>query len=549
MEKLANRGASSGQAPSPSWLDGLATWKLVLLVAGAAGAGVTVLMTGVILIAVVGIRLTQAAPGTAAGNKNDVVAAASAPAPPNGEPVSSPKSEPVPPPGPAPQAPAKPEVKQPPPPKPEVKSPPPPPPPPPKLEGKQPPPPPPPETAPVEVKELAVLKGPPGPVRWLELSADGSRLVTASSGIVWDVNEQRQVCICKSPSGFGLVWLSANGQTVLTENGQTFQAWDANTGNLLFTAPTLRDGSSYTAVALSRDGTYLALTGYEWSGRSNGTLRYYTVGTIVVWDVRTQKEKWKVPGVPGEDTARTFSPPSFKTSVSRLAFSPDGDRLAALGEGLRIFALEASTDVPKVVVKGSEKRDGRLEWLSGGKYLVAQSGRQIFPLDPNTGNWKVGFTLAYPRPPQAKPMGNLLPLPQGPETEAPEGWAEHQIVLSADGSRLAAHGIREHEKEKMRNNVVVLWDVPAQRRVGAYKLADDNFNPGTVVIKQLIAPPILVGTGHGSDLRIALSGDGKRLAVADAEGAVRVYSTAQIEAHTRQADSKPPQAPSSPKGK
>ena len=68
MEKLAKRGASSG--PSPSWLDGLATWKLVLLVAGAAGAGVTVLMTGVVLIAVVGIQLTRAAPGTAAGNKN-----------------------------------------------------------------------------------------------------------------------------------------------------------------------------------------------------------------------------------------------------------------------------------------------------------------------------------------------------------------------------------------------------------------------------------------------------------------------------------------------
>jgi hypothetical protein len=390
-----------------------------------------------------------------------------------------------------------------------------------------------------EVKELAVLKGPPGPVGWLDLSADGSRLAAAGPGIVWDVAEQRQVCVCKAtgpgngPPGFGLMHLSADGQTVFTAKGQTLRVWDGTTGNELLAVPPLKYGSDYTAAALSPDGAYLALSGYEWTGRSNGTLRFYTVGAITVWDVKAQKEKWKVPGVADKDEARTFSPPSFQTSVNRLAFSPDGSRLAAVGHALRIFALEAGKDVPTVVVEGQGGGDGTFEWLSGGKALVFQNGRDLWPIDPKTGTRKLGFTLTYPRPPPPKPVGNLLPLPQGPETAVPEGWDEHQIVLSANGSRLAAHVIREHEKEKFRNNAVILWDVAARRRVGAYKLPDDTYHPGTVVIRQLLAPPILLGTGHESDIRIALSGDGKRLAVADETGSVRVYSTAQIEAHTK----------------
>jgi WD40 repeat protein len=404
-----------------------------------------------------------------------------------------------------------------------------------------------PDGPPVEVKELAVLKGPPGPVGWLELSADGSRLATAAQGIVWDVDGERQVCVCKpadgkGPSGFGVIWLSADGQTALTSNGQSIRVWDGTTGNELFTPPPLKYGSSYTGLALSRDGASLALADYEWSGRSNGTLRFYTVGRIRVWDLKTQKEKWNLPGVPGEDHASLDRGPSFQTTVTRLAFSPDGTRLVAVGNnGLRIFALEEGKDMPTVTAPGERGGDeAHFDWLSGGAALVFQTGRDITLLDAKTTKKIDSFTLTYPRPPPPKPMGNLLPLPQGPDTAVPDGWNEHQITLSADGSRLAAHVIREHEKEKRRDNAVILWDVRAQRRVGVYKLADDTFNPGTVVIKQLLAPPILLGTGHGSDVRIALSGDGKRVAVADGTGTVRVYSTAQIEARTRQTDPKPP---------
>jgi hypothetical protein len=71
---------------------------------------------------------------------------------------------------------------------------------------------------------------------------------------------------------------------------------------------------------------------------------------------------------------------------------------------------------------------------------------------------------------------------------------------------------------------VSLWDVASHRRFGVCQLPSDTYNPGTAVIKQLIAPPILLATGRGSDQRIALSGYGKRLAIGDASGTITVYS-------------------------
>jgi WD40 repeat protein len=390
-----------------------------------------------------------------------------------------------------------------------------------------------------DLKELAVLKGPAGAVRWLSLSADGSRLATAGQGIVWDVADQRQLCTCGSPAGFGLVWLSADGQTVLTAAGHSLRVWDGKTGDERFAVPALPYGSLFTAAALSPDGAYLALASNEWSGKGRGTMRQYAGGIVTVWDLKAKKVKWKVSGVDEEIVARLGQDPYLKGHVSRLAFSPDATRLAAVGNALRIFALEPDKEVPAAVVRDVAAGSGHLQWLADGKALVLQERRDVAVLDPKTGERKDRFTLLYPRRPAPKPAGNRLPPPEPQETDAPEGWLEHQITLSADGSRLAAHILREHEKDKVRNNAVVVWDVPSRRRIGVLPLPDDTYNPKDKVLIQRFGPPLLLQTGRGSDLRIALSGDGKRLAVGDAAGVVRVYDVAQIAANTKEDGTKP----------
>jgi hypothetical protein len=341
-----------------------------------------------------------------------------------------------------------------------------------------------------DVKELAVLKGPAGPVHWLALSADGSRLASAGQGVVWDVDGQRQVCEFKasaqrtSTTPFGMVWLSADGQTVLTPSGPSFRVWDGKTGKELFAVPALATyGSEFTAVAMSPDGAYLALASNEWTGKAKGVQRQYVGGNITVWDLKAKKVKWKVPGVEEEITARLNASPVLKGAVGRLAFAPDATRLAAAGDKLRVFALDADKEAPQAAVPGAWVNDGLLQWLSGGKAIVLRQGREITVVDPQTGAGKGNFSLNYPRRPAPKPAGNRLPTPEPPENAVPEGWDEHQIVLSADGSRLAAHGIREHEKEKTRNNAVVVWDVVGRKRLGLLKLADDTYNPGTTVVQ------------------------------------------------------------------
>ena len=142
--------------------------------------------------------------------------------------------------------------------------------------------------------ELAVLKGEGVRVNRLAFSADGSRLAAAMNGWVekngktvavpgkanvWDVDNQRQVCVCNGPKAdFTHVWMSADGKTVVTaDNGMTnlnpvyhewsaliaigtrgYQAWDATTGKAIGSVIAPQSTASFTAAAVSPDGRYLA---------------------------------------------------------------------------------------------------------------------------------------------------------------------------------------------------------------------------------------------------------------------------------------------------
>jgi WD40 repeat protein len=444
-----------------------------------------------------------------------------------------------------------------------------------------------------EVKEIAVLKGPAGAVQSLSLSADGSRLVSVNSGIVWNVDEQRQLSVLKahadakskaqvndqSPSKLDLAWMSADGRKAFGLIGGSFRVWDAGTGNELFATPRIRFRDNYTAVALSPDGAYLAIAanealplhvsdprppgnvppGVRGLGRTgpSGAIdprppgnvpppQQYSGGQITVWDLTAQKAKWKIPGVTAIQT------PLVKGQVDWLAFAPDGRRLAAQaepsvffdysGQKLRVFPLEPNQEEPTATVSVVSPGRGEFIWLSDGKSLALRNHRQISLGDPQTGKFHEAFTLNYPRGPKDPQTGRfdetVIQTDRDLPTLIPSGWNEHQITLSADGSRLAAQLIREHVKEKVRNNCIVIWDVASRSLIGVFQLPDDTYNPQTNLIRQNPFPgieftPILRETGHGSDLRIALSGDGKRLAAADAAGVVRVYKVAEIAAKTK----------------
>jgi WD40 repeat protein len=141
--------------------------------------------------------------------------------------------------------------------------------------------------------------------RWLALSPDGSRLVTASvpnyrTMKVWDATTL--AWLHDLPGHTGNVYTAAfsrDGTRLASVSYDgTAKLWDMTTGQLIFT---LRGHSFYVeGVAFTPDGKRLATSARE--------------GTVKLWDTATGQE--------------VFSMPAETDDPSDLAFSPDGHRLA-----------------------------------------------------------------------------------------------------------------------------------------------------------------------------------------------------------------------------
>ncbi len=167
---------------------------------------------------------------------------------------------------------------------------------------------------------------------------------------------------------------------------------------------------------------------------------------------------------------------------------------------------------------------GGLQWLSGGKFLVSRSSdhdddRLLEVLDPATGQRKATLALQVPSPGPSRPKGNSLPLPTPPpnSTETPSGWYETQSVLCADGSRLAAHFNNAKDESKRCQNRIGVWDVRGRKLLGTLQLP-----------VELPPPPRSPYGPPGENIRIALSGDGSRLAVGGPRGTVAVYDVSKL---------------------
>ena len=377
-----------------------------------------------------------------------------------------------------------------------------------------------------DIKELVTLKGKGAPVKWIALSADGSRLAVAENtwmpdkqgrmvrvpteAVVWDVASGSQLCTCKNPKArFEYVLFSADAKTLVTVDGgmgyatgavkvheglrtssrNGYQAWDSTTGRQIGSPIAPAPLGQFTAAAVSPDGKYLATVFNEQVTGASVPLQPFKVRQVTVWDLQEHRVKWMLPG--SSHQGRVIWSDS-------LAFSPDGKRLAVYMTGsggpsseaasappdrrnstvksLMILTLENGKDAPTVAVLKRPLADsGELEWLPGGKFLVAHDGRTIETINPTTGQGQGAFTLPFPTPEPPKPSANrtstsaaaaldaLIPRgqgrghkfplpPPGPGglTRQPEGWFEPQIVLSANGARIGGpllhqQGIRKQD--------------------------------------------------------------------------------------------------------
>ena len=150
-------------------------------------------------------------------------------------------------------------------------------------------------------REVRAFHGHTGGVWSVAFSPDGMRLVTASDDAtarVWNCGDGREL-LKLTGHGRSVVsaTFSADGKRLATSSSdRTAKVWDAESGQELLT---VRDESSMTWVAFSPDGISLAT-----AGRS-----------AKVWDAVNGQELVTLRG----------------RAVSKLAFSPKGDRLAVAG--------------------------------------------------------------------------------------------------------------------------------------------------------------------------------------------------------------------------
>lgn len=233
---------------------------------------------------------------------------------------------------------------------------------------------------------------------------------------------------------------------------------------------------------------------------------------------------WKLPG------AAHKGPVIWADS---LAFSPDSTRLAFFLSGsggpssektnptpggppvnpLRILTLEAGKDAPTVKgYKDLRLQNGMVTWRPGS--IMIRSHRDIELIDPATGASKTTFLLPF-FPSGVQPSGkNQRPLNEF-DRMLPANWYKVHLVLSADGSRLAALVYHSEPKAKSMQTRIIVWDVAGRKELGRIPF-DTELSPGASAY------------GSPQTLRIAISGNGSRLAMSDGLGAIHVYDLSRL---------------------
>ena len=213
-----------------------------------------------------------------------------------------------------------------------------------------------------------------------------------------------------------------------------------------------------------RTSTHGSFRGFDWSPTGREVAACDFSGQVVVWDVASGQEVWKVEGA-----AKGL--PLETTEVRSIAWSPDGTQVATGGWDKSVHIREANTGRLLRSLSGFDERVGSVMWSPDGTRLAAKDCGDKLVIW-NAHSWQVDLTMRC----------------HDERLFAADG--ARSLAWSPEGERLAA-GTSQGK--------LVLWNVHTGQRLSTFG-------------------------GHTAGIRaVAWSPDGTRLASGGEDRMLRIY--------------------------
>jgi WD40 repeat protein len=354
-------------------------------------------------------------------------------------------------------------------------------------------------------REIMVLRGHEGPVRFASFSSDGSRVVTGSddgTARVWNAETGEQVMVLRHENGVANAAFSPDGTRIVTATGSfsgwhnTARVWDAAIGKEIMV---LRGHEGPVRFAsFSPNGKLIVTASLDHTAR--------------IWDAMTGNQQGILRG--------------HEDDVESAVFSPDGTRILTASDDKTARIWDAATGSELATLRGHENFVGFAAFSSDGSRIVTASG------DGTARIWSATVRGAIPilRGHQANiksaafsPDGTRIATASldgtGRIWDASNGKVIAILrgheggVLSAafspDGTRIVtASGEGVYSREDKPDNTARVWDASTGREIAVLRGHNDD------VISATFSPDSrrLVTASYDTTARIWDAADGTEIA-------------------------------------